>query len=179
MKTAKTTRSNNARELILDAAIRVVDNQGAGHLTMDAVAAEVSRSKGGVLYHFPSKRALLNGMLERMIDRELTALDTAPGSKSLERYLHSARNLHSDDKAASLALLAAAAEDPEMLGVMRDAYKQLFNQARADSKNPVEANALLVASEGLRILSVLGVLPLNQTEQRAVHKHLAQRAELL
>ncbi len=179
MKTAKTTRSNNARELILDAAIRVVGSDGAGHLTIDAVAAEAGRSKGGVLYHFPNKRALLSGMLERMIERELTSLDTAPGNSPIERHLYSVRNLGGDDKAASLALLAAAAEDPEMLGVMRDAYKQLFSQARVGSKNPVETNALLVAAEGLRILSVLGVLPLSQNDQKAVHKHLAERAAKL
>ncbi|MCR9279411.1 MAG: TetR/AcrR family transcriptional regulator [Pseudomonadaceae bacterium] len=179
MKTARATRSNNARELILDAAIRVVDKDGAGHLTIDAVATEVGRSKGGVLYHFPNKRALLNGMLARMIERELTALDTAPGNTPLGRHLHSTGNLRRDDKAASLALLAAAAEDPEMLGVMRDAYQQLFLQARADCKHPAEVNTILLAAEGLRLLSVLGVLPLSETEQRAVHKHLAARAEQL
>lgn len=179
MKTAKTTRSNNARDLILDAAIRVVGADGAGHLTIDAVAAMGGLSKGGVLYHFPNKRALLNGMLERMIERELASLDTAPGNTPLERHLHSARNIRDDDKAASLALLAAAAEDPEMMGVMRDTYKQVFKKARTGSKNPVAANALLVAAEGLRLLSVLGVLPLSQADKRAVHKHLAERATQL
>ncbi len=43
------------RSALLDAAERVVLRDGAGQLTMDAVAAEAGVSKGGVLYAFPSK----------------------------------------------------------------------------------------------------------------------------
>lgn len=183
MSTAKTKprakRSTNQRELILDAAIRVVDINGAGHLTIDAVAAAGGVSKGGVLYHFPNKRALLGGMLDRLIEREFARLATVSGDTALQRHLHAARDMRSEDKAASLALLAAAAEEPDMLSVIKDAYRDLFSQARQEASDSVEANALLVATEGMRILSVLGVLPLTKSEQRAVHEHLAERAAAL
>jgi AcrR family transcriptional regulator len=59
----------NAREAILDAAEAVVIESGAGHLTLAAVAAKAGVSKGGLLYHFPSKEDLLKGMLDRLIQR--------------------------------------------------------------------------------------------------------------
>jgi hypothetical protein len=45
-----------SKDRILDAAERVVLRDGVTHLTLDAVAAETGISKGGLLYHFPSKR---------------------------------------------------------------------------------------------------------------------------
>jgi AcrR family transcriptional regulator len=58
----------DARYKVLEAAVAIVAREGAAHLTIDAVAAQAGLSKGGVLYHFPSKRALLDGMLERLLD---------------------------------------------------------------------------------------------------------------
>ncbi|MBT4380011.1 MAG: TetR/AcrR family transcriptional regulator, partial [Gammaproteobacteria bacterium] len=60
-------RSNNKKEQILEAALQVVEENGANHLTIDAVATYANFSKGGVLYHFPSKKALLSGMVDHLI----------------------------------------------------------------------------------------------------------------
>jgi AcrR family transcriptional regulator len=58
----------STRDLILDAAERVVARDGARRLTIDAVVKESGYSKGGVLYNFPSKLDLIKGMAARMID---------------------------------------------------------------------------------------------------------------
>jgi len=58
---------NSKRSVILEAAARRVAQSGAAHLTIDAVAKEAGISKGGLLYHFPSKEALLVGMLEQLL----------------------------------------------------------------------------------------------------------------
>ncbi|MBO6858897.1 MAG: TetR/AcrR family transcriptional regulator, partial [Roseibium sp.] len=49
---------------MLKAALEVVRRSGAQSLTMDAVAEESGFSKGGVLYNFPTKDALITGMVE-------------------------------------------------------------------------------------------------------------------
>lgn len=49
---------------ILEAALDVVKREGAQSLTIDAVAEESGFSKGGVLYNFPTKDALITGMVE-------------------------------------------------------------------------------------------------------------------
>ena len=66
------------KEELLDAAIRVIRRDGAQKLTLDAVAAEAGVSKGGILYHFGTKRALVDGLIERWLDdfdRRLQAAD--------------------------------------------------------------------------------------------------------
>ena len=48
-------RNNNKKELILAAALQVVENDGANHLTLDAVA-KAGFSKGGVLIILQRKK---------------------------------------------------------------------------------------------------------------------------
>ena len=50
----------DTRKRLLDAAAVVVRRDGAQALTLDAVAAEAGVSKGGLLYHFKTKRELLD-----------------------------------------------------------------------------------------------------------------------
>ena len=70
-------RSNNKKDQILQAALQVVEENGSNHLTIEAVAAFAGFSKGGVLYHFPSKKALLSGMVEHLILANEKRMDAA------------------------------------------------------------------------------------------------------
>jgi AcrR family transcriptional regulator len=47
--------SSSTRENILRAANLVVVEEGVSRMTLEAVAREAGVSKGGLLYHFPSK----------------------------------------------------------------------------------------------------------------------------
>ena len=60
---------------LLDAAIRVVSQDGFGALTLDAVAREAGVSKGGLTHHFATKDALITAMLEHFAQRLLRELD--------------------------------------------------------------------------------------------------------
>src|SRR5687767_9360847 len=80
------------RDKILEAAAELVGDVGARRLTLDAVAERAGLSKGGLLYNFPSKDALLQGMVERLIG-ELRAEKEArkqklQGSPNLEARLN-------------------------------------------------------------------------------------------
>ena len=65
-----------SRDRILDAAAQLVGEVGSGRLTLDAVAERAGLSKGGLLYNFPSKEALLTGMIERMIEEAMAEKET-------------------------------------------------------------------------------------------------------
>ena len=47
---------------------------GISGLTLEAVAREAGVSKGGLLYHFPSKEALISGMIGRLVEGFTEAL---------------------------------------------------------------------------------------------------------
>ncbi len=70
----------SARERILDSYEDILIRDGERGATMEAVAAAAEVSKGGLLYHFRSKEALVDGLAERLEalaarDRELMAAD--------------------------------------------------------------------------------------------------------
>ena len=60
------TRAENTRERILFGAEEVVLRDGVAHLTLEAAASEAGISKGGVLYHFPTRAALVAAMVQRL-----------------------------------------------------------------------------------------------------------------
>ena len=49
---------------LLQAAAAIVDEQGSEYLTLDAVAKKAGVSKGGLLYHFKNKFALIQGLVD-------------------------------------------------------------------------------------------------------------------
>ena len=61
-------KSEQTRARIRVAAAKVIERDGAGHLTLEKVAAEADLSKGGLLYHYPSKDALLQGLLDHLLE---------------------------------------------------------------------------------------------------------------
>src|ERR1051325_6046950 len=69
------------RDRLLDSAEAVLAEHGSQGLTLAAVAAEAGVSKGGLLYHYATKDALLTAMIERLI----AAFDELVASYRLER----------------------------------------------------------------------------------------------
>jgi AcrR family transcriptional regulator len=65
----------SARDRVLDAYETLLIDHGAGAVTLDAVAAAASVSKGGLLYHFASKDALATGLLDRLRQRSAADAD--------------------------------------------------------------------------------------------------------
>jgi AcrR family transcriptional regulator len=58
----------SARDRVLDSFVAIVCEDGERPATLDAVAARAGVSKGGLLYHFGSKAALVEGLCERLSD---------------------------------------------------------------------------------------------------------------
>jgi AcrR family transcriptional regulator len=67
------SRPPRARESVLDAFESLVIDEGERAATLDATARAAGVSKGGLLYHFASKEALVEGLLQRL--RALSADD--------------------------------------------------------------------------------------------------------
>ncbi len=66
--TAEATRkSERTQRLILDCAIRALTSEGAHGFSLRAVAEKAELSQGNLTYHFPSKRKLLEAMIDDRI----------------------------------------------------------------------------------------------------------------
>ena len=71
----------DTKRRIIDAAEEVVLRDGVARLTLDAAAAEAGLSKGGVLYHFPTRDALVAGMVDKIIEEFDRDIERQPGRR--------------------------------------------------------------------------------------------------
>ena len=141
------------KDRLLDAAAVVIRREGAQALTLDAVAAEAGVSKGGLLYHFKSKRELIEGMLERWLaqfQREIDAADP-----------HFVRGWvrASDPAGDELGMLAALVAEPSLLGRVREQYAIWQDRVERAGTDPVDATVARLAADGLWLAELLGLGP--------------------
>ena len=62
------SKADVTRRALIDAAVRILSRDGWDKFSLDAVAAEAGVSKGGLLHHFRTKQALLEGTLGHLFD---------------------------------------------------------------------------------------------------------------
>lgn len=172
-------RKNNKRHSILEAAFEVVAEQGANRLTIDAVAAQSGFSKGGVLYHFATKNALLTGMLDFLVDANLARIEEKGDKPTLSGLIDATQGTSEAEERASLALLTAFAEDRELLNPIRSQFNALFSESVDTTNNKEEATILFFANEGLRFLRLFDVSPLSKKAMRRLSQIMSKRAEKL
>jgi AcrR family transcriptional regulator len=71
----------DVRDLILDAAERLLIRFGYSKLTMDDLAREVGVAKGTLYLHFPSKEEVVLSRIDRMVDRLVDELRAITASR--------------------------------------------------------------------------------------------------
>ncbi|GGH08948.1 TetR family transcriptional regulator [Alsobacter metallidurans] len=165
----------NSRDKILDAAAEIVGEIGAGKLTLDAVAQRAGLSKGGLLYNFPSKDALLSGMLERMIGESVAEKEALrgrmAGARNLEARLSIAVSLKMRAGAAqevASGMLAALAENPGLLDPVRTLIAEEWRVIKATSEDPEAAMLAWLAVEALGSLDMHGVSPVTAADRARI-----------
>jgi AcrR family transcriptional regulator len=174
--------------LILTAAERVVMRDGVMRLTIDAVARESTLSKGGVLYHFGTKEALIQAMLERLIqycEREIAAHQQADGepgswtrayvrktSEPILAYPGEAGFPHSKEVGAGL--VAAATTDPRLLDPLRERFRVWQQAIESDGIEPARATVVRLAVDGLWLAELLGIWTLDGTLRQQVLDELVR-----
>jgi AcrR family transcriptional regulator len=141
------------RDRLLDAAATVVHRDGAQALTLDAVAAEAEVSKGGLLYHFKSKRDLVEGMVDRWLSEFQREIDEAD-AEFVRGYVKA-----SAPEGNELGMLAALVADPSLLVTVRRQYGIWQDRVEREGRDPVDATVARLAADGLWLAELLGMGP--------------------
>ena len=155
-------RRTDTRARLLDAAVAVVRRDGAGALTLDAVAAEAGVSKGGLLYHFKTKRDLLDAMLEGWLEEFAAEIAAAEEGRGFAHGYVKASDMGSwaaAARATEFGLLAAMVDEPGALEGVRERYAAWQNQLAAQAADPVDATVARLAADGLWLNDLLGLAP--------------------
>jgi AcrR family transcriptional regulator len=153
------------RQHILEAANQIVQREGAAHLTIDAVAREAGLSKGGVLYHFPSKNALVEGMITLLCEgfesdlAQALTREKAGSGQWLRAYIRASTQTTQEENDATTGLLAAVATKPHLLDPIRRDFARWQEQAEHDGLSPALATVLRLAVDGLWFAELFGLAP--------------------
>lgn len=170
------------RDAILQAALTVVENDGVTAVTYEAVAAESGLTKGGLLYHFPSKDALMLALHEHQAqhweEEMIDALGKDPEQASQdERLAAYARVSARSATGPELLLMLEASTDSEL----NSAWKRVITRWIPDpaSIDPTDTRALqkmvaYLAADGLWLSELVGAVPLPRELRAALAEHLAR-----
>lgn len=136
--------SSQTREIIFKACSRILRREGLTNLTLQAVASEAGISKGGLLYHFETKEALIEALFEYHNNifeerlKELVLLEGESPGAYLRAYAKASVEQMSDPENAKLyaSLFAAEEKYASAHKLMRQKYigwQKNINQCGLDS----------------------------------------------
>lgn len=170
---------------ILDAAEAVVLENGAAHMSLDMVARKAGVSKGGLMYHFPSKIALLKDMVGRLLDKfyvdrekKFTGLKDSKG-RLFKAEIMAALDPDEKRERMALSILAAAAQAPGLLDPVRKAHQDHLKRLMA-SGLPFEPLAIVsLASDGLMFLELLRITPFSAGQREKIIKGMIRQIEAM
>ncbi|MGW7530678.1 TetR/AcrR family transcriptional regulator [Amycolatopsis sp. NPDC054798] len=151
----------SARERILGSYEVILADRGPAEITLDAVAAHAGVSKGGLLYHFGSKDALRDGLLERLerlTDEDLERARNAPEGV-VRHYLRSSITDVTRDLAlhrTTMAALRLVLNDPVAAEVSRRCTERTRELMLEHVEDPVAAELVMLVGEGLYMRAALG-----------------------
>jgi AcrR family transcriptional regulator len=168
---------------LLDAAEAVVLRLGVTGLTLDAVASQAGVSKGGLLYHFPSKERLIAAMVGRIAslwreDFRAAIESVPPGPGRVPRgCLNTCFECDPSEwgdclRRASVVLLAALTANPDLVQPMREAHAEIDDLVRDDGLKPGYAETVLAAVDGLWFSRVFGLRTWTPEQVRAMRRVL-------
>jgi AcrR family transcriptional regulator len=153
------------REHILQTAGRLVSTEGVSALTLDAVAKSAGISKGGLLYHFPSKEALMLAMIqarhEWMLgvhkqERERLADPTGPGSWHRALINASFHLCHGcDDVTADM--LAMVAKEPSFHKCLVEGMAEWNDLRLQDGVDNAVSNLIHTSMDGIKLHKIIGL----------------------
>ena len=167
---------NETRDSICEAAIQIAARDGLLAMTLDNVAKEAGVSKGGVMYHFPSKNQLVSGVLEYFGNKvEQTVLqriadDPNPrfrwARSMLTSFFPDPNSPPPPDGTLSvdlmdrfmLAAIAAAVNSPDLIEPLRQVGRRLCQRLLSDPGDGIEQLLIWLAVDGLFLWQFVGLI---------------------
>lgn len=174
------SRSERTREAVLQAALTILTRDGAGRLTLDAIAKESGVSKGGLMHQFPSKDAVLVALMQREIGRVealaqnfLTEHGTTLRHPMLAAHIATSREVISAPAfALSFAIFGLLAQDPELLAGSRARDAARLAAIKGEAADPDLAILRWLAARGLVQASLTGPTIITEEERQRLFNRL-------
>jgi AcrR family transcriptional regulator len=169
---SESDKALQTRLQLMRAAYTVAVREGIKAMTLDAVAKEAKISKGGLLYHFPTKRDLISALIEHanlafchQIERFRAEEPPGPGSYC-RAYIKANFSLVDSKPDSSLlcGLMEAAWHDPQLLQPFQEMLAGFNAAVREDGIDPVTAQVIQFAADSVWLYGIWNI-PVPTPEQ--------------
>jgi len=153
------------RDHILQAAGQLVLAEGPSALTLEAAAKAAGISKGGLLYHFPSKEALILGMIEShhegyksaiRAEKALLPHPEAPGAFH-QALINAGLKTFVACSDHTPGMLAVVAQDQAAVARIQQAVLETHAMCDRDGLPKSLSNLILSALDGIKMHQVIGL----------------------
>ncbi|MDX8483249.1 TetR family transcriptional regulator [Mesorhizobium sp. VK24D] len=173
-------RRANSRDRILAAAADVAREAGPGSLSLDAVANRAGVSKGGLLYNFPTKAKLMQGLVENYLHEFEQALEArvaeAGNENALSAYVRLSADECEEPQPSASWIFSAIAEDPDFLTPIKAFKQQLFERLKGETGDLGSLLVCFLAIEGLRSMNLFDSDVLSPEERKLLVSSLLEIA---
>jgi AcrR family transcriptional regulator len=184
MNVSLATPPVDARTRILDAVETLVVRKGVGGLTLEAAAREAGVSKGGLLYHFASKEALLVGVMQRLAEQVVVDYEAGlalqpegPGRAARAQIAWAfgeadcSPGQDKNDRMAAVCL-AAFHHDPALLDPLRAVIERMKAELIADGIPHGVAMTIQTATDGLFMAHIFSMYRPTEADMLALRATL-------
>ena len=151
-------RLSPTRDRILDAFAHLLIDQGERATTLEAVAAAAGLSKGGLLYHFGSKDALVEGLLARLdalVADDVEQIRAAPAG-AVDYLIRTSMSEGTVlDQSIGAAVRLAQGAHPLANAALASTRRQWLSVIEEAVGDPDVAEVIMLVSDGLYYESTL------------------------
>lgn len=176
-------KAKSKRIHIVKSAMKLILTVDFKALTLDAVAKEAGVSKGGLLYHFPSKDALLQGITVYIFD-EFTDMfhsyadsDSRKHGRWCRAYIQASRDDLKHNSMLNVGVMSSALLEPVFVESMNNSYAYWFDKMGEDGLDPVMVNLIRLTIDGLYYSKMYRIKPLDDAALDVVIERLMKWTE--
>lgn len=174
------SKAEMKRKLILQTTKELMLKTNLQTLTLDAVAKEAGISKGGLLYHFPSKEALLGGVAEYIFEEFMLAFEEQAKQDPVDKGRWSRALIHASQRdleqnaALNVGIVAGSMLNPNLFSSssIAKSYQFIQQKMEQDGLPPETATIIRLAIDGLYYAELYDTGPLKPSLKEKVFQQL-------
>ena len=169
---------SSKRIQLLESAAHIVNEQGIEYLTLDAVAKRAGVSKGGLLYHFNNKAALIQGLVTYADELYRTnvnghkAVQTEQQGKLIRAFIEATREHRKENASITSGMLAAQATNSNLLLPLQETYQSWQSEIENDGLDEIDATIYRLAVDGLWLSEIFGIDAIDEKMRQDVLNRL-------
>ncbi|WP_239952313.1 TetR/AcrR family transcriptional regulator [Pantoea sp. Z09] len=126
---ARDVRHRTRQDEIIAAARRCFRQSGFHAASMAQLASAASLSVGQIYRYFPSKDALIEEMVTRIVDSRVAAMSEQTDASHLADMIARRDTLNEEDEMLMLEVAAEASRNPRVAEILQTAETRLFHNA--------------------------------------------------